>query len=227
MEQQFHMTAESGNRKTGKIPVSTTCRSSCPPDCPYKDGKGCYGDAFPLRLHWDRLSQQQRNEHTFRMFVRQVSSLSTDQRWRHNQCGDLPGKGNRLAKSKCLELARAAAHTQGWTYTHKRLSPTNVAIIREMNQLGFTVNVSALSLAHLDKLPADLPAVVVLPWDFAGKMTKSPGGLPVLRCPATHEGSPMTCEACGGKDGPLCWRQQRGYAIGFPAHGPWARKMKI
>jgi hypothetical protein len=47
----YHLTLESGNAKTGPIPVSTTDRASCPPTCPFYD-KGCYGAATPRADLW-------------------------------------------------------------------------------------------------------------------------------------------------------------------------------
>ena len=46
-----HLSKKSGNVKTGKIPVSTSGRNTCPDACPLKKangGKGCYGEGGPL-----------------------------------------------------------------------------------------------------------------------------------------------------------------------------------
>ena len=51
---QVHITPKSANAKTGPIPVSTTERASCPPDCAMR--AECYAASGPLALHWAAVS---------------------------------------------------------------------------------------------------------------------------------------------------------------------------
>lgn len=62
-------------------------------------------------------------------------------------------------------LAMANRGRRGFTYTHYPPTPCNQAAILNANRLGFTVNLSAETLAQADAY-ADLgiaPVVVVLP----------------------------------------------------------------
>ena len=87
-----HMTLVSSNRKTGKIPVTTTSAESCPSACPFKKN-GCYADGGPLGMHWLQVTKRQRGEN-WRLFLGKIAGLPDGQFWRHNKAGDLPGFHN-------------------------------------------------------------------------------------------------------------------------------------
>lgn len=220
---RYHLTRSSCNMKTGPIPVSTTTADSCPPSCPLRDN-GCYGNGGKLSIHWRRVSE--RYGLTFGAFLAAVRGLPAGQVWRHNQAGDLPGTGERIDRTALRALQAAAAHTRGWTYTHKLpWYGGNAAALREANANtagGLTVNLSADSLEEADRL-ADAgcgPVVVVLPRS-AGKIGYTPAGQRVVTCPA--QTGTVTCATCGAGM-PLCARRDRRYIIGFRAHGRGARK---
>ena len=206
---QFTLKAD--NRKTGKMPVSTTTRESCPPSCPFYL-KGCYALQQPLRGHWDLVSRGERGD-TWDVFCAQVKALPEGKMWRHNQAGDLPGRGETVDHAELALLVEANKGKRGFTYTHKTNLLENIPAIRHANTNGFTVNLSANSLAHADKL-ASLnagPVVVVLP-ETQTTNTVTPEGRRVVVCPyGKVEG--LQCVTCG-----LCQRQ-RSVIIGFPAHG--------
>ena len=88
-----HLTQVSSNTKTGPIPVSTTERRSCPPRCPHMDA-GCYADGGPLRIHWDKVPERGTS---WEEFCERIAQLPAGALWRHNQAGDLPGDGTRIA----------------------------------------------------------------------------------------------------------------------------------
>jgi hypothetical protein len=46
---RFHLTRVSSNAKTGKIPVSTSSKATCPATCPFM-GNGCYAASGPLAI---------------------------------------------------------------------------------------------------------------------------------------------------------------------------------
>ncbi len=215
-----HLTKRSKNSKTGKMPVSTSCDSTCPPDCPFNDGEGCYAKAGgPLCMHWAKVSAGERGT-DWNTFCSDVACLPAGQLWRHNQAGDLPGRGNRIAPAMLEQLALASAHTMGWTYTHKPTTAANLAAIAAANDVGgLTINLSANGLHEVDRL-ADTgqPVVTVLPHDFDGQPVRTPKGRLVFQCPATKEGSTVTCLTCGNGR-PLCQRLNRNHVPGFPAHG--------
>jgi hypothetical protein len=211
----------SHNRKTGPIPVSITGRGSCPSACPFKDA-GCYAEAFPLRLHWEQVPTKGL---TWRAFCRAVAALPKGQLWRHNQAGDLPGRGDAIDTAALAVLVAANKGRKGFTFTHKPVTATrnehrkrvNRRAIAQANAEGFTVNLSAESLAQADAL-ADLnigPVVVVVPRD-AGP-TYTPAGRKVIICPAQTRDD-ITCDRCQ-----LCAIASRKAIVGFRAHGPSAR----
>jgi hypothetical protein len=126
------------------------------------------------------------------------------------------------------QLVEANRGKRGFTYTHYPLIPHNVQLIREANENGFTINVSANSPRHADMVAKHgLPTVTVLPADVDGAVTPvvyTPGGLTISVCPATYRDD----ISCGGGNGKsaceLCQRHKRKSIVGFPAHGSGARK---
>jgi hypothetical protein len=216
------LTLRSRNVKTGPIPVSTTSAETCPPSCPFVKS-GCYADAGPLALHWARVNAGDTGT-DWQGFCAAVASLPDGQIWRHNQAGDLPGLGNAIDAAQLAQLAAANAGKRGFTFTHKPMTdPANAAAVQDANANGFTVNLSANTLAHADELAAlgIAPVAVVLPHDVDGAATRTlqtPAGRTVSVCPATYRDD-VTCQSCQ-----LCQRQNRATIVGFPAHGAARRK---
>ena len=210
------LTAKSGNVKVGAIPVSTTEKASCPTECPLKD-TDCYARFGPLGIHWGKVKEGLRGDN-WTAFCLRVATFVANQLWRHNQAGDLPQrKDGKIHRRKAMQLARAAAHTMGWTYTH--YDPTdehNGSTIADMNKIGgLVVNLSADSLTEADQY-ANLgigPVTVTLPSDAPTMGNQTPGGLPIVVCPA-QTAEHMTCEQCK-----LCAKQERKSIVGFLAHG--------
>ena len=215
-----HINLKSKNIKTGPIPVSTTSADSCPTVCPFnhKNQGGCYAESGPLALHWRKVTEKARGE-SFTRFVEKIRDLPQGQLWRHNQAGDLQGKGNRIDAKPLAALVDANKGKRGFTYTHKPMTRANAALVANANANGFTINLSANSVAHADKL-ADLgvgPVVAVLPAD-ASENTATPHGRKVVVCPATQRDD-VSCATCK-----LCAIAERDFIIGFPAHGAAKRK---
>jgi hypothetical protein len=165
----------------------------------------------------------------WRELCAEVKALPLGQLWRHNEAGDLPGRGQVIDQLRLLELVRANAGRRGFTYTHKPMLGRqwlrggskagigvvlkNRAAIEESNRNGFTVNLSADSLGEADELAKLGPTVVTLPHDAPTKGLRTPGGRHVVVCPAeTHEH--VTCASCG-----LCAVAKRKSIVGFRAHG--------
>ena len=218
MTYQIHLTPKSNNRKVGKIPVSTTSADTCPDDCPFK-GNGCYAYGYPLKGHWDKVTDRQRGD-TFQVFLGKVSAMPDGQLWRHNQAGDLPGSNGKLDADACVDLCLANAGKRGWTYTHYNVldNDYNANVVKHMVMNGFVVNLSGNSLDHADKL-ADLdiaPVTTVLPSDQMTN-TVTPAGRKVVVCPAVTRDD-VSCEDCQ-----LCARL-RDVIVGFPAHGNGKKK---
>ena len=149
----------------------------------------------------------------WRGFLTAVESLPAGTLWRHNQAGDLVGDGFTLGPISLRQLVKANRGRLGFTYTHYK-DPDSLRYIREANQNGFTVNLSADSLAEADRLKETGagPVVVTMPPGWREKI-KTEAGHTVIPCPAeSREG--VTCESCE-----LCARPGREVIIGFPGHG--------
>jgi hypothetical protein len=213
----YHLTLESGNQKTGPIPVSTTERSSCPPTCPFFD-KGCYAKGGPLGIHWSQVSKQKRGGN-LGAFTEQIRNLPQGQLWRHNQAGDLPGKGVNIARGALNRIVEANVGKRGFTYSHKpvtkhKRAAENREAIREANARGFTVNLSGNNPAHADELVAlgVGPVVSVVPEGTPNKFVTPAGNRGVI-CPAQQRDD-VTCAKCG-----LCSHANRKIIVGFLPHG--------
>ena len=211
-------TLKSLNRKTGPIPVSMTSSVSCPPSCSYY-GAGCYAERHILGMHWRRLEKGEGRHWT--AFCDMVRELPKGQLWRHNEAGDLPGLGETLSESQIVELAGAARHTRGFTYTHKlgKLLPflereNHFKLLRYLNASGVTVNLSVDNFDELDAYAGFmLPMTTVLAVD-APRVSYTKQGRKVIVCPAqVNEGT--TCSSCG-----ICQANSPDRAVvGFLAHG--------
>jgi hypothetical protein len=204
-----HLTRIANNAKTGPIPVTTSSRSTCPSTCSFK-GNGCYAENFPLSLHWNRVTAGKGL--SWADFVDEVSRFKAGQLWRHNQAGDLPGAGDVIDGVALRQLVKANRGRRGFTYTHYPPTAANLRALRHANKNGFTVNLSADSLADADRLaPLGLPLVVVVPEGWTGRQT--PGGRKVTLCPAQHK-EYVTCATCQ-----LCQNAGRNAIVAFEAHG--------
>ena len=222
---QYHLTAASGNAKTGKMPVSTTSADSCPDSCPLKGGE-CYAMGGPLAIHWRKVSNRERGG-SLADFIRAIRALAPGTVWRHDQAGDLP----RVPDSAEIDtpalnrivIASREAGAKGMTYTHHDMTIAhNRASVAAANAQGFTVNLSANSITHADAL-ADLdvgPVVTLLAHDHAERTSRTPAGRVVVQCPATYRDD-VTCLSCQ-----LCWKQRKTIP-GFAAHGANRRRASL
>jgi len=213
----YHLTAQSTNKKTGPIPVSTTARGTCPDACPLKSG-GCYADDYHLSMHWDKVTAGNPRGINLAEFSAKIAALPEGQLWRHNQAGDLPGLGDHVDVDALDQLVTANTGKRGFTYTHKPLAAQRERdAIADANRRGFTVNLSANNPEHADRL-ADLdiaPVATILPSDQLTNTT-TPAGRPIVICPAISRDG-VTCKTCK-----LCSKTNRPI-IGFPAHGTKAK----
>ena len=215
-----HLTLKSRNEKTGPIPVSITSAESCPAACPFNNSNagGCYANGGPLAIHWRKVTEKRAGE-SFSRFLDKIRALPDGQLWRHNQAGDLKGKGNRIDAKAFVALVNANKGKRGFTYTHKPMTQANKALVKHANESGFTVNLSGNNPAHADKL-AGLgvgPVVTVLPSDTSENL-ETPEGRKIVVCPATQRDN-VTCATCK-----LCAIADRNFIVGFPAHGVSKRK---
>jgi hypothetical protein len=229
----YHITNKSSNRKTGPIPVITSSCKTCPDNCPFKKN-GCYGNGGPLGLHWRKVSEGLEGYAlTFDKLLERVQTAADKakkqgvSRIRLWQAGDMPGLNKKINLSQVKRLVKTLKSFQmPFGYTHKLPTRENRKAIRYCNKRGVTINLSANNLRHADllfKLNIG-PVTVALPKNSPLKGIRTPEGRKVVICPAVISDN-ITCASCGGNKGPLCWRTNRNYIIGFPAHGSGARKV--
>lgn len=212
---QYHFTPKSRNAKIGPIPATTTSAASCPDACPLKEA-GCYAAHGHVAMHWRAVTQGKRGG-SLQALCDNIAALPADTLWRHNVAGDLPGDGDTIDKAGMLALIQANEGKRGFTYTHKPAQHgANADLIRFANAKGFTINLSANTLAHADALAAlNIGPVVVVQDAIEGTRadTITPEGRKVVTCPATYRDD-VTCKTCG-----LCAVRDRKVIVGFPAHG--------
>lgn len=219
---RYKFVLNASNRKTGTIPVVYSGAESCPASCPLR-GAGCYAEQGPTAVNWRRVNL------TLTDLVALIARLPRHQVWRYGVAGDLPGTGDAIDGAAFRVLTRAASHTRGFAYTHKpvvgtRTTARNRLLIRSHNMRvikagrGLLINLSADSLAEADDLTAlgIAPVVVTVPSDWPKHATRTPGGRPIVTCPATYAPN-VTCATCQ-----LCAKPRRSI-VAFPAHGTRVR----
>ena len=209
---KYHFIRESGNRKTGPIPVTYSERETCPPSCPHYRAD-CYAEDFYTRLSWDKVPVRGGD---LAALCLAIDQLPPGQLWRHNVAGDLPGQGETVDAVALGEIVRANIGRRGFTYTHKK-SAEAIEWAGHATRWGFTVNLSADDAGEADTLAeTGLPVTAIVPMDCPEK-SYTPEGRTIIVCPAqTREH--VSCASCG-----LCARADRGVIVGFRAHGTRAR----
>jgi len=220
--ERFLIAFKSGNRITGPILITTSPRSSCPLACPLRKGSTggeagvCYAEHGYLgRYIWtglDRTTAGQKISgripvYSFDELLATIRNEPPGTLWRHNQAGDLPSDDQvTISRSRLMALTIANTGRRGFTYTHFDMlsNKENRLAVAEANANGFTINLSADTLAEADQLAAlDIaPVTVVVPSDVVHN-TQTPEGRKVVICPAiTHEN--VTCASCA-----LCQRHDQ------------------
>jgi len=219
MAYRIKFTRVSSNSKTGPIPTTMTSSDSCPAACPLQGNNGCYASYGMVGLHWRKTDN---GEHVtdWQGLCDNVKALPKGQLWRMNVAGDLPHENQFIDELMLSGLIYANKGKKGFTYTHHDMSIAhNRAVIENANSRGFTVNLSANNLQHVDELKAlnIAPVVTLMPED-APKVSTTPAGHTVIICPATYR-EDIQCANCG-----ICAEPQRKAIIGFPVHGSGKKK---
>jgi hypothetical protein len=230
---RYHLTRAAGNKKTGRMAVTTSTWENCPLACPFRNGGGCYAEAgYHTKLMTDRITaglpvvwNSAKAPQTIAQHVAAIAALDAGTLLRLNAAGDLPGDRTKLKPAQVLRLAAAsgAGNKIAWTYTHYPLTGANLATIRASIDAGLTVNVSGNSIADGARKfkRHKLPTTAVAPADFHG--SKTVDGVRFAQCPATVPETSITCATCGNGS-PICARADRTYVVAFPAHGTAKRK---
>jgi hypothetical protein len=217
----------SENKKTGPIYVSTSSQLTCWEGCAFFRN-GCYASGGKVAIHWGMITKGTRGG-SFADLVARVASLPRGELFRHNQAGDLPGRGAKINRAELRRLTKATSGLRAWTYTHKPVlgsgvqATKNREAVKEANKDGFVINLSGNTLSHADELAAlgIAPVVVVIPEDAGNATQYTPGGRKVVVCPEQTQkpDQGITCKTCQ-----LCARGSRSVIIGFLAHGASHKK---
>ena len=197
---RLSLTKRSSNKKTGPIPVSTSSSDTCPSSCPWQDN-GCYADGGPLKIHWRKLDNEERGI-SFGEFLKEIAKLPQGTLWRHNQAGDLHHTNGRIHLTFIKALVKANKDKRGFTYTHhliennNKTSKENRNAIAYANSSGFTINLSANSIEHADRLVKlnIAPITTVVPENQTTGF-RTPDGNKVVICPAAIRDD-ITCQTC-------------------------------
>ena len=199
--------------KVGNMFRSYTESKSCPDDCPLKDS-GCYAGIGPVSWVWKKIDNGTAKGMTnWKGFCQKVRRLKKGELWRHDVAGDFPHVDGLIHRPMLFDLVDANKDKDGFSYTHHALNDHNLDALRYANDNGFTVNLSANGMHQVDAyVDTGLPVVTILPID-APKVQRTAQGRKVVVCPAVNSKA-VTCDRCG-----ICANPDRGYVIGFPAHG--------
>lgn len=207
---------KTGNTKIGAIPVTRSPQVNCPETCSLK-GNGCYAESHWLGIHWKK---DLTKGFMFSDLLSFVAKLKRNTLWRHNEAGDLSHVDGNINKDELFALVDANKGKRGFTYTHHIPNEHNAPLIKHSNDNGFTINVSAENMAMADEYfgLGIGPVVSILPIE-SEKVTMTPNGVRVVKCPNTYQDD-LTCADCK-----LCHDADRNYIIGFPAHGSGKSKV--
>jgi len=204
----------SRNPKTGPMLAIYYPRRSCPSTCPLRGDGGCYGENGPLAWNWNRLDRSDADKEL--QVLQAIKRQPRGAMWRDAVVGDqkpTTPNGRNICEKTLKAKTRANAGRPVLAFTHHRINKHNLRVLRDALRDGFQINLSADNLRDADrKADTGLPVTVVMPSD-APKVSWTPKGRKVVRCPASNSGKKVTCSTCG-----MCART-RDYIIGFPAHG--------
>ncbi len=220
----FNLIIKNQSRKVGDMPVSYSPRKTCPDTCSLKNN-GCYGDNFPIRLHWDRMSNDQNdNWNEFIESVRKFRQENPKRLWRYNIVGDIVGNNTKIDFPRLKKLVKANNGGDVIAYTHKYTRQENLAHIRYAVKRGFNINLSAdttedaISLHKKTKLPTTaVLSVTKKQYDKLSDSEKQDyrSNLSVNKiviCPE-QTGALSDCQACK-----LCSNPKRKSIVGFLKH---------
>ena len=130
------------------------------------------------------------------------------------------GNGTSTVDEHYLEAVLNAVPRAGFSMTYTHFPPEQWH--SKTGPGKTTINYSAPDMqAAVAAQFAGIDSVAVVGPDFwaeNGKNAQGDHGVPIVRCPAEYN-KDINCGNCGSRDGPLCARRDRGYVIGFTAHG--------
>jgi len=214
----------SRNPKTGSVATLSYPRMSCPPDCALIKKGGCYGEtSFYSRLNWDHIDAGTRGT-SFDEALQGVARLPMFSIIRDKVVGDEFAEADNPHNIDAVPFRKkiktfVRRKLQVISYTHRKPNAHNLKLLREAKAQGVTINLSADNLKQADKKARHQLPVVVVVDSATPKVSRTPEGRKVVICPA-QTSKRVTCSTCM-----LCADGERGYLIGFRAHGNQSKKI--
>jgi len=229
---RFRLIPRTSNRKLGaNVAKSISSRSTCPNTCGFFRN-GCYGDQWPMALHWQAVSDgATTRDLPWEEHLQQISSLPAGRLFRVNQVGDLPpfnnGQPNQpgFCAQALFDLALASRRLKAWLYSHHPLGVESISMIRLVGKLGFSFNSSCQTEREADsKISQGVHCVITVPsTETRTHWRTAEGKNRVQICPQQLNPA-VTCATCrlcihGGRESELP------RIIAFKAHGNGKRKV--
>lgn len=229
---RYHVTLHSMGHKLIGLTVWRTPSNTCPDSCPLKN-TGCYDQDGNCNIHRQRHDNGEYKSLNVVELLKKSPAMTSVVR--ASIGGDLAGQSNIIDKQENVKLFKGLhkAHKKVLLYTHKPITHggseqernVNLQTIKAIQKVApsLAINVSCEQAEQVDQaINAGFDAVCIVPDDNQTVRT-TPEGNKIVNCPEA-QGKTDGCAMCGsGK--PLCTRKNRGYAIGFPAHGSRAKKV--
>lgn len=208
------ITAASGNRKTGRIPVTSRPMTTCPSDCPFLPTGatgGCYGTGWLFGMA---------NKNATTTTVAAASAklragvLKQARYLRDRVVGDVMTPDGEVDTAYITGIAQVARENDlvpfGYTHGWERFTEKDIALL---DDVGYVMNASTETVADAQRaIELGMPAVIVNDDLPEGEMV---AGKRLITCPAETRAG-VTCSSCG-----LCAKPagERKVLIRFHPHG--------
>lgn len=208
-----HIVAQSGNSKTGPMPVTYRTADTCPTDCPFLPRSlggagGCYGTGriFGIAGKYATLMSESQA-------VAKLGRAPRDARFmRDRVVGDLVTPDGSFDRDYVQAIARVAGKVGltvfGYSHAWRLMSADDVA---ETSASGYVLNASCETESDVrEAVLLGLPTVLAGDSWTDGDMV---AGRRVVTCPAQTRDD-VSCSTCG-----LCAKPNRACTVRFLVHG--------
>lgn len=222
------------NRKLGaSCWVVTFSRDTCPDSCPLR-GAGCYAEAGPLRLHWDRVSRGAAKADKWTRWAGE--GLMTLCRaleiapFRYGDTLRLGDAGDPIGSELHQRFVKTLRDLKGRgvriiLYSHADFkAPILARAASALAAEGIALNESRHGTEGLPS-PLERPSVTTVARDVWAtgseirRLSDDERPVSIRRCPAEY--ADTACTRCG-----WCADATRRFVVGFTAHGTQKRKVE-
>ena len=208
----------SKNTKTGLVSATYASQASCPASCPHK-GSGCYAEVGLTKFTTNRVNRGAVKGPLAiaRLEADAIDTLTGALDLRVHVVGDCKTPAAAKLVAAAMARHRRKQGRRAWTYTHAWRTVPRKA------WLGESVLASCETAGQVKEANARGYAAAIVVAKFESEKAYTTEGLRIIPCPnQTSRG--LTCLECG-----ICMNAdalaQRGFTVGFEAHG--AGKGKI